>query len=160
MHLGDVKKVREVMWSIQNIKLSAGHCHFCDLMWSRHDQPYCSILCPLARRMQHWIWSTNISLSASASPRIWLPKVRRNKKRRTSEVIKWMIHLRKQISEAALSLTPERIINSVEGAGTQPQDHGSSHPDRTVAARHPPAQTTAGSHAPEKGKKRQQRKMS
>lgn len=40
-------------------------------------------------------------------------------------MIKWMIHLRKQISVAALSLTPERKINSVERAETQTQHQGS-----------------------------------
>lgn len=42
MHLGDLKKARDLMWTILNIKkLFVSLCHFCDLMSTGQDQPYC-----------------------------------------------------------------------------------------------------------------------
>lgn len=49
-------------------------------------------------------------------------------------MIKWMIHLRKQISVAAQSLTPERKINSVERAGTDTTPEEQSQPDNSSEA--------------------------
>ena len=49
-------------------------------------------------------------------------------------MIKWMIHLRKQISVAAESLTPERKINSVERAGTDTTPEEQSQPDNSLQA--------------------------
>lgn len=68
-------------------------------------------------------------------------------------MIKWMIHLRKQISVAAQSLTPERKINSVERAGTDTTAEEQSQPDKSLEAAatltntHPHTQTTAESEA-------------
>ncbi len=83
-------------------------------------------------------------------------------------MIKWMIHLRKQISVAAQSLTPERKINSVKRAGTDTTPEEQSQPDNsseaaattlTHTSTHTDAQTTSESHALEQRTKRQHRKM-
>lgn len=80
------------------------------------------------------------SLLLSASLHVWVPEVRR-KKERTCEMIKWMIHLRKQISVAAQSLTPERKINSVERAGTDTTPEEQRRPDNSNTYTHKYTQT-------------------